>query len=59
MVDYSLSFTPLDGERIRIDRRFALRPGTIPAAQFEEWVGRMRRIDQAEAGRIELEPRGR
>jgi len=59
MVDYSLSFTPIDGDRVRIERRFALRPGTIPAAQFDEWVERLRRIDLAESGRVELEARAR
>ncbi len=57
MVDYSLAFTPVDGDRIRIERSFALRPGTLPASQFGEWVERLRRIDQAEAGRIEFEAR--
>jgi hypothetical protein len=58
MVDYSLSFTPIDGDRVRIERMFALRPGTIPATQFGEWVERLRRIDLAEAERIEFETRG-
>lgn len=49
--DFSLRYT-IEDDGVRIDRRHTVRPATIPAAQFDEWVHFLRTADRAEDGRL-------
>lgn len=51
MLDYELTYRR-DGDDLRVHRRVALRPGTLPAARFPEWTHLLRKIDRAEEARI-------
>jgi hypothetical protein len=53
MLDFELQFRAIDGG-VAVHRRAAIRPGTIPAARFDEWVHALRQIDRAEDARLEL-----
>jgi tetratricopeptide (TPR) repeat protein len=53
MLDYELVFTPADGG-LRVHRRIAIRPGTLPVGRFGEWIHALQRIDRAEDTRLEI-----
>jgi hypothetical protein len=53
LLDFELAFR-LEGDKLVVRREVLLRPGTIPAAQFDEWARLLRRLDLAEDLQLEL-----
>ncbi|MEC7584041.1 MAG: hypothetical protein VYE77_06965 [Planctomycetota bacterium] len=55
-MDYQLTFT-MDGQELVIERRFRLRPGTIPTATYSDWIRILAEIDRTEQRKLVLQSR--
>ncbi len=53
LIDFSLTFER-DGDALVVRREFTQKPGTIPPAQFAEWLDLLRRLDLAEDANLKL-----
>ena len=55
-LDYQLTFTR-EEDAVIIDRRFRLRPATIPTATYPDWIRMLAELDRVEQRKLVLQSR--